>query len=165
MYATLATVIFTIAALIFFALAARSNRAVGPTRNWAAASATILNTTIEANTGTTVDGDVSTTYYPKVLYEYQVNGQAYRSDKRVLGSEVGKGLKSWAERDIAAYQRGTTVPVYYNPANPAEAVLERTAPNTLFFNALALLFLIMALFFCAFNFGLADLLTGAFGEP
>lgn len=162
---TLATFIFVIAAIVFFALAARSNSAVGPTRNWATASATILNATVEANTGTTVDGDVSTTYYPKVLYEYQVNGQTYRNDKRVLGSEVGKGLKSWAERDIANYQRGTTVPVFYNPANPAEAVLERTVPNTVFFNALAVLFVVIALFFCAFNFGLADLLTTLFGEP
>jgi hypothetical protein len=165
MIPTIAALIFTGAAILFVVLGVRARSVVSTTRDWATATATIVTATVEASRGGTVDGGTATTYYPKVLYDYQVNGQTYRNDKRILGEEVSKGIRSWAEKDIEKYQRGATVPVYYNPANPREAVLERTAPAAFFFNALAALFVVLALFFCAFNFGLADLLTGLFGEP
>lgn len=165
MIPTLAAVIFTLAAVAFFVLGSRARGTVSATNNWSTASATIINATVEASRGGTVDGGTATTYYPRVLYEYQVNGQLYRNDKRILGEEVSKGVRSWAEKDIAKYQRGATVPVYYNPANPGEAVLERTAPAAFFFNALAALFIVLAFFFCAFNFGLAGILDALAGNP
>jgi hypothetical protein len=165
MIPTLAAIIFTGAAIVFFVLGSRARGTVSATNNWVTATATIINASVEASRGGTVDGGTATTYYPRVLYEYQVNGQTYRGDKRILGEEVSKGIQSWAEKDIAKYQRGTTVPVYYNPADPRQAVLERTAPAATFFNLLAALFIVLALFFCAFNFGLAGILDSLAGTP
>jgi hypothetical protein len=160
---TLAAIIFAVAATVFFVLSTRARRLVAATRDWVTGSATILEARVEARKGMTSDGGSATTHYPVVQYEYDVNGRTYYGARRVLGDEVSKGLRSWAERDIAAYQPGMRVPVYYNPSDPREAVLERSAPHGVYFNALATLFVLIALFMCAFNFGLREVLDNVFG--
>ena len=46
--------------------------------------------------------------------------------KRVSLAELIAGLQ--AKETIARYPVGTSVPVYYDPANPSEAVIERDMP-------------------------------------
>jgi len=61
---------------------------------------------------------------PRIEYEYQVDGQVYRSDK------VRPGTWSLSGRDAARVLKdhapGTPVTVYYDPANPHRAVLDPT---------------------------------------
>ena len=53
-----------------------------------------------------------------VLFQYQVNGASYTSDREYFGIPV-------AGRDcVAAYSKGQAVNVYYEPSDPAEAVLD-----------------------------------------
>ena len=80
------------------------------------------------------------TDYPVVQYSYQVGGQAYQSLKLAPGPEVGG---SGARKVVAKYPAGAQVMVFYNPQNPAEAVLERKAP------AQWLMWLILVIFDCA----------------
>lgn len=67
--------------------------------------------------------------YARVVYEYRVDGQVYRSSRLYFGPEVGGTL---ASRKALKYPVGETVKVYYKPENPSEAVLERNAPALLF---------------------------------
>ena len=63
---------------------------------------------------------------PLVTYEYAVGGRTYRGNRlsfaeRISGVDVGEMLKR--------YPDGKVVQVYYNPANPAQAVIERSLPQ------------------------------------
>jgi hypothetical protein len=63
--------------------------------------------------------------YPVVRYSYQVGQQAFQGTRIALGPEVG-GTR--ARRVIARYSAGSPVTVYYNPHDPADALLEKNAP-------------------------------------
>ena len=68
----------------------------------------------------------STNVDPHVIYEYTVNGQVYRGDQIRAGDkfmrvQVGKAAYETVDR----YPEGATVTVFYNPAKPSEAALER----------------------------------------
>lgn len=63
-------------------------------------------------------------YYPELTYEYVVDEHTYRGERRGIGGEIG--LAENAARDIVArYPAGAAVTVYYDPAQPSEALLER----------------------------------------
>jgi hypothetical protein len=63
-------------------------------------------------------------YRPKVTYDYTVDGVAYTSDKTTYAHH---GLRrSLAEQQLAAIP--DEVDVYYNPAAPEEAYLEKHTP-------------------------------------
>jgi hypothetical protein len=59
-----------------------------------------------------------------VKYAYQVAGRDYRSTRLYVGRPVLTGSPKIAQDIIAKYRPGTKVSVFYNPANPAEAMLE-----------------------------------------
>jgi hypothetical protein len=58
-----------------------------------------------------------------------------------LGSEVGRGSYAAVERKVARYPVGSSVEVFYNPDNPLDAALEKTAPAGNIFLLIALLML------------------------
>ncbi len=61
-------------------------------------------------------------YYPAVCYEYDVEGQRYRS-KRIIFFPTNY-TRADAEAAVARYTVGQPVTAYYNPAKPQIAVLE-----------------------------------------
>jgi len=64
-------------------------------------------------------------YRPKVTYDYTVGGVAYTSDRV---SYANRGLRrSLAEQQLAAFP--DEVDVYYDPAAPQEAYLEKHTPT------------------------------------
>ena len=64
-------------------------------------------------------------YRPKVTYDYTVGGVAYTSDRV---SYANRGLRrSLAEQQLAAIP--DEVDVYYDPAAPQEAYLEKHTPT------------------------------------
>ena len=62
---------------------------------------------------------------PRIEYEYKV-GFHTLVGKRVNFAELIAGPQ--AREALARYPVGVSVPVYYNPANPSEAVIERGIP-------------------------------------
>jgi hypothetical protein len=59
-----------------------------------------------------------------VKYAYQVNGRDYFSTRLYAGRPVFGGSPKIAQDIIAKYPPGASISVFYNPANPAEAMLE-----------------------------------------
>jgi hypothetical protein len=57
-------------------------------------------------------------------YTYEVDGREYRSTRIYPGRPVLDGNPKSAAAIIAKYPAGALVSVFYNPANPAQAVLE-----------------------------------------
>ncbi len=64
----------------------------------------------------------SSRYYASVSYEYSVDGKQDVGDKISYGT-VG-GTRAKANEKAKQYAQGSQVDVYYNPDNPADAVLE-----------------------------------------
>lgn len=81
--------------------------------------------------------------YPVVVYQYRVGGASYESRKVSPGMEWGG---TGAGKVVERYPAGSQVTVYYNPDNPAEALLERKSPSIMIWLWITLV--ITNLFFC-----------------
>jgi hypothetical protein len=89
-------------------------------QSWTRASGRITRS--ELATETRQDRKVQV---PRIEYEYKV-GFHTLVGKRVSFAELLAGPQ--AKEAIARYPVGASVPVYFNPANPSEAVIERDLP-------------------------------------
>lgn len=118
---------FVIVALVFVYLAIRASRKASVSRSWPATTGKVLAAGIEPRTGRSGSSGYSTSYYPVVQYEYTVNGQRYLGNRITFGGQVGYGWTNMAQNQIANYNPGSSVAVFYDPNEPANAVLERTA--------------------------------------
>ncbi|HPA71978.1 MAG TPA: DUF3592 domain-containing protein [Spirochaetota bacterium] len=63
-------------------------------------------------------------YHPVVEYEYTVDDKKYSSDRLSLSVDQ-KSSPQRLEPILKKYAPGTAVTVFYNPDNPADAVLEK----------------------------------------
>lgn len=68
-------------------------------------------------------GRTVTNYEPFVYYEYQVGETTYRSNRLNFSSSYFNQAR--ARKIAESYPNGTPVTVYYDPADPYDAVLDR----------------------------------------
>jgi hypothetical protein len=74
------------------------------------------------------DGRWKTLKRANVVYRYQVNGNTYRSGRIVVrGWTISSSIGALTGGTAKKYPPGQPVEVFFNPANPAEAALERRA--------------------------------------
>ncbi len=96
-----------------------------------------------------VDEDQSTTYAPMIEYTYTVLGTEYHG-KRIgfTGGGTTSGMRGEAARMIKPYPVGSTTNVYYDPHNPADAVLEHKVVSQGGFLFMIIIFLLLGLTAC-----------------
>jgi hypothetical protein len=87
----------------------------------------IVEADVHHSRSTDSEGDSRDSYTPHVRYTYHANGADYTGDKITFGFVSGYGSESKARAGLMKYPIGGQVPVYYDPANPEKAVLERKA--------------------------------------
>ncbi len=64
-------------------------------------------------------------YYPDIHYRWSVDGQVYSGSRYRLGTSHEKfDSREQAEAAAARFPAQSTLPVYYDPRNPAQAVLD-----------------------------------------
>lgn len=88
-------------------------------------------------------GGSSGDYYPDVLYEYSVEGRGIWG-WRLSYEDEPKPEQYWKER-LSGYRVGATVPVYFNPEEPKDSIVERRRDSlyrTIMKMGLGLLFLL-----------------------
>jgi hypothetical protein len=73
----------------------------------------------------------SVSYEPVVKYSYEVAGTLYHA-KRIGNSIYSGTTPNAVERWVKLFPANTTVPVYYNPADPNDAVLIPKTNNNIF---------------------------------
>jgi hypothetical protein len=139
----LTTLPFVILALVFFYIALRGRRASSITKTWPTTSGRVLRSEVELRRSHSSEGGYSSSYYPVVLYEYEVMGQRYQSTTLSPGLEYGLGFQGRVQARVAKYPVGSTVLVYYNPQNPAQAVLEHSATGNRIMGYVAVLVLVI----------------------
>jgi hypothetical protein len=62
------------------------------------------------------------TWYPAIEYEYQVERRNHTGSRLRFIAFSASG--TYAEDTVAAFRQGARVPVYYDPKQPAESVLQ-----------------------------------------
>jgi hypothetical protein len=101
---------------------------------WPATTGTITNSIVKAIKNKPGDAgydfsDTEVFNQPFVEYEYAVNGRKLRGNRITIGEKIS-GFE--IESTLARYPVGAAVTVYYDPANPKNAVLERDLPKIVF---------------------------------
>jgi hypothetical protein len=110
---------FAVTLTIFTVIAVRKRRAVG---HWACATATVVESV--AVWGATNSGGRSAwTWLPRFTYQYVAGGQVYRGSRIAF---YRRCTGSCAQELVARHPAGSQVQVYYDPARPAEAVMDRS---------------------------------------
>jgi hypothetical protein len=61
----------------------------------------------------------------QIIYQFEVNGLPYESDRVNLNPVPVEVASEEGQRLLATYPVGANVPVYHDPDNPVDAVLER----------------------------------------
>lgn len=112
-------------------------RTPGKSNHWPTTTGQILASTIQYRRKS--GGGHSP--YPLVLYTYQIEGQQYQSQRIYFGGVVGGTAMTGV---IKKYPVGAQVPVYYNPQNPADAVLERSIPMAKFLGLIGVILMVTA---------------------
>ncbi len=74
------------------------------------------------------DSDGNQTEEAHIVYEYLVGGATFQGKRIAFGGSGAGGARKSVER----YPAGATVDVYYDPAKPSSAVLERSAGGSTF---------------------------------
>lgn len=96
---------------------------------WPIASGQILEASVRTEKRNDGSGGGTTmeVYVPQVRYCYSVAHTRYEGDLIRPGiAQFGYGVKAAAQTHIDLYKIGATVPVHYDPADAAVAVLETT---------------------------------------
>jgi len=105
----------------------RSRKKAESSQSWPATTGHITDAHVSHHTSTDSDGDTSDHYSPKVRYTYPVAGTTYEGDKIGFGFQQSFGNASKAQAALTRYPVGGQISVFYDPNNPADAVLERRA--------------------------------------
>lgn len=88
-------------------------------------------------------------YIPEIFYKYEVEGNPYRGNKyRTMGYSDKNRRK--IEKLVAEYPPGMKIEIYYNPANPKEAAIEKAPPPSYFVLVLGCVFIISGILFALF---------------
>lgn len=137
--------------VVFLVVWINELRQARATRSWPQVAGRVLHARIirsnftEHSRGRLVD---STVYDPQVEYEYSVNGTIYQSRRIAIGIGYSRSIRKEVERRIAPYRAGMEVPVFYDPADPSQAVLEHgLAGGPLFLILALIIFLILLVMF------------------
>jgi len=89
------------------------------TRRWPCVTGRIYQARVKASYNIT---ERERHYKPDIRYEYQVAGKTYRSHRLGIYARSGAGYV-FATDAMERYPEGSKVNVYYDPADPADAVL------------------------------------------
>jgi hypothetical protein len=140
-----------IVVLILVGVMRRSSSQVNASKNWDSAIGKVLMSQIEMRRVTGSHG-AHNSPYPVVVYEYEVMGRRFQGTRISFGTEVGGSIA--APRTLQKYPVGSTVTVFYNPQNPAEAVLEQSSRSNSILKFVVFVIIAMVLCSSLFSFGM-----------
>jgi len=91
-------------------------------KTWPKTKATVVSAEVEEKHEYDEDGDKHVYYYPRIHYDYQVDGQFYNGFRyKLLEASMSKRK---AHEFISNFMTGDILTVYYDPEKPIESVLQ-----------------------------------------
>lgn len=112
---------------VFALLLRRRRRLVAQVANsrlWPSAASSVISARMQVKTGARSGRE----YLPVVEYTYRVDARTFRSSRLYFGETVVYNLERRAQKRLAALATSAAVQVFYDPRDPAQAVIERSAP-------------------------------------
>jgi hypothetical protein len=132
---------FIVICCVLAMLIVRANRTVQASKDWPMTEGRILSSGVSKHTHSS-----RITYHtPLISYEYKVNGKLHKSRRIRVSAGMGYGSAKMAQAIVERYPEGSTQSVYYDPAKPEMAVLERDASEANRVMTWAILFLLFML--------------------
>lgn len=125
--AILVGLVFAALGLLFAGIWVSELRQAIATRSWPQVTGRVLHARIiKSGWSNRSRGRVafSSVYDPLVEYEYTVNGVTYQGRRIAVGTGYSHSVRGEVERQVAPYKAGADVTVFYDPADPSQAVLE-----------------------------------------
>jgi hypothetical protein len=113
----------------------RDVRALTASKSWPSVSGRVVHTSCRERVIKGEDSE-TTLYEPLIQYEYQVGGQTHRGSRIALSEESCASSEKAFEL-LAAFPVGHPVNVFYDPAKPGDAVLQRRENKVNVFIAVA----------------------------
>lgn len=116
---------------------------------WPQTTGTIISSTVDQRKGKS-----QALYYPRLVYEYAVDGKPFTCNRYTFGDSVA-GDREEANAIVQTYPVGSHLQIHYSPDNPGEAVIlvgeisANLAKQTIF-SAVAMI--ISVGLFCFFSF-------------
>lgn len=92
-------------------------------RSWVDTTAKVISSSVESHRVRGRHGS-STSYSPKVVYAYAIDGVMYEGDQ-YSNLKVGTNDYKAHQRKANSYRKGDVITIYYNPDNPSESVVIR----------------------------------------
>ena len=99
-------------------------------QTWPGTAGQVVEVKVDRSRHTDSDDDTYYTYAPNVTYTYQVGGQSFTGMSLTFGIRESHRNQAKAQAVAARYSPGQQVAVFYNPAKPEEAALERRTSGT-----------------------------------
>ena len=94
-------------------------QAIG-SRNWKTTEGIVLVSELQRSR----DPDGGLMYRPEISYQYTADGHEFVASRTRFGQRLALSWSGPAIRAVRRYPAGKTVLVYFDPQDPAEAVLE-----------------------------------------
>lgn len=139
---SIVSVPFVIIALVLLVMGLKGRRTAAKSRSWPTTQGVVLGATIEAKRSSSSRGGTSTSYYPVVIYEYQIAGKIYHNNSLSVEGAMG-GPAGRAQQKIMQYPAGATVTVHYNPDNPQQSGIEHSTGRSNILIGIAILILVI----------------------
>ena len=121
-------------ALLMLALVVSSLLEASKMKRWPVAKGRVLSSTVQeyrtdTTTGSAGGRRLMTLYRPVVVYEYEIDGHRFRSDRIAQSPGMNRGVADFAQKVAQRYSSGTAVDVHYDPKRPGQSVLEPRVPR------------------------------------
>ena len=120
------------------------------TETWPTASGSIVSSRLDQNTRTERRDNrtyTSTSYTPIVEYTYEIGGKTYQGNRVFPGASMSYDHGT-AQGIVNRYQPGAAVTVHYDPADPAQAVLETKSKGGNLFLIIGAVFAVLGIIGC-----------------
>lgn len=126
----------------------KNRKQAAQSQNWPSVPGMVVESAVRQVNSQDAEGDTDIRYAPQVVYEYTVDAHPYRSSQMSFGPTQTHQRRTDAEAIMQRYPVGAAVAVYYDPQNPGQAVLERSAAgnSAMFIIGIALLAVDVCLF-------------------
>ncbi|NJD61017.1 MAG: hypothetical protein C3F13_01220 [Anaerolineales bacterium] len=141
------TVLFIAIGVILIFVHRLNKRKAEESTRWLATTGAIKESRVKQGSSMLMssdeDGESTPVYTPEISYTYQVAGVEYASKRISFGGTKSYSKPENAEKDVALYPVGKEMTVYYDPKNPKEAVLDRTAKISNMILIMGIMFIII----------------------
>jgi hypothetical protein len=145
----LVALVFIILGIVFIVLGARGRRLAQSAAAWPTVAGVVTAAGLKkrVSVGTGPDYDHHDSFEPVVEYSYQVNERPYAGKRMSTGGAASYDRRR-AQEILDRFPVGSSVNVFYDPADPAQSALEIKAGSGTALLVMGIVFLVLALIGC-----------------